>query len=194
MSALFNQLKEHHSTLKLKKSSEEHSKLGRLPLFTSNSRFLDWSLCQNCFDLSEESKFAKVLQESHASFHSKVETAMKQLAEKESEEVDDPLASISEVSFEMETKHQINVDLERTEFFVANLKEKESKEFCFKILFAWSMKNKKLGYRQGMNEVISILMKVVFDFDPKQGKTKDKEESKIKEDVLEKEISKNIHK
>lgn len=164
MSALYNYLKKRSQELKFPKSSEIHSKLGHSDLFSTENRFLDWALCQNCFDLSSAANFKSQLQKSFEDFHSEIKDSMSQLTQKESEDWDDPLASNMVISFEMETKHQINVDLERTEYFVESMTEEEAKKFCFKLLFRWSMSHRKLGYRQGMNEVISIIMKVVFDF------------------------------
>jgi hypothetical protein len=181
MSALFNTLTNRSQSLKLPKSSETHSKLGFQHLFTTNNRLLDWLLCQNCFDLSSYSNFSKKLQDQFSNYHKEVKESMSQLAEKENEEWDDPLACNTIISFEMETKHQIDVDLERTEYFVQSMTDEESKQFCFKILFRWSFQNKKLGYRQGMNEVLSILMKVVFEFCSKVAEDN-------KDDVLGKEM------
>lgn len=164
MSALYNSLKKRYHTLKFPKSSEIHSQLGHSDLFSTENRLLNWLLCQNCFDLSSAANFKSHLQKNFANFQSELKDSMAKLAEKESEDWDDPLASNIVTSFEMEAKHQINVDLERTEYFVGTMSEEQAKAFCFKLLFRWSMKHRKLGYRQGMNELLSILMKIVFDF------------------------------
>lgn len=85
---------------------------------------------------------------------------------KENEETDNPLAQEIKVCWEVDTKSQIKMDLSRTEFFVGELSEKESYDFCFGILYWWSVRQTGLGYRQGMNEIISVIMKAVFEFRP----------------------------
>ena len=165
MSSLYTHLKQRSALIKLSKSSLQNSLLGHSPLFLENTRFIDWSLALSCFDLSSESAFKNSLLTRQKQFQLESQKAMQSLKERESEEMDDPLATNTVISFEIEAKHQIAVALERTEFFVPNFDQKQSQEFCFRILFRWSMHNKKLGYRQGMNEILSILMKIVCDFD-----------------------------
>ena len=61
------------------------------------------------------------------------------------------------------------MDLSRTEFFVNDFNEKESYDFCFGILYWWSVQKKDLGYRQGMNEIMAVLMKTVFEYESNGG-------------------------
>jgi hypothetical protein len=164
-------------------------------MFPSQTRFIDWSLSQNCFDLSSESAFKKHLKDALETFESEKAEAFKQLKEKENQDMDDPLATNTVISFELEAKHQINVDLERTEFFVKGMDTRACYDYCFEILFPWSMKHRKLGYRQGMNEVISILMKVVFDFqlcpDLKENVQTENQQDNMLENVTQKKTSFN---
>jgi len=181
MSALFNTLKQQSQSLKLSKNSKTHSYIGSKQLFSTKNRLFNWLLCQNCFDLTSYTNFITKLQDQFKNFHSEVQSSLDQLSEKENEEWDDPLACNTVISFEMETKHQINVDLERTEYFVSSMNNDQCKQFCFKILLRWALSNQKLGYRQGMNEVLSILMKVVFEFFDSKNTS---EETSKKDDVL----------
>ena len=90
---------------------------------------------------------------------------MAKLSALENEETDNPLAQEVRQCWEIDIKNQIRMDLSRTEFFVPELNEKESYDFCFGILYWWSVQKKDLGYRQGMNEIMSVLMKTVFEYE-----------------------------
>ena len=58
----------------------------------------------------------------------------------------------------------IRLDISRTYQNKELFKKSEIQEILIKILFAWSIDNEHISYRQGMNEILAIILLAIYPF------------------------------
>lgn len=113
------------------------------------SRFLFWSVFTGVFVPTPDGNdnFEKhLLLRSH--YTEKREKYLFELSRIESDDFENPLSRDYQLSFEMETKNQIKIDIVRINFLRDVLQKHSS--ILFRVLYYWSLENSAIGYRQGV--------------------------------------------
>lgn len=112
------------------------------------SRFLFWSVFTGVFVPTPDGNdnFEKhVLLKIH--YTEKREKYLLDLSQIESDDFENPLSRDYQLSFEMETKNQVKIDIVRISFLRDILQKHSS--ILFRVLYYWSLENNAIGYRQG---------------------------------------------